>query len=102
MEFTLALEFTFSSQLIHLTMAEADLDHPALEKVPFYEARLIHRKDIHTASVHSTGQLYIPFQVVLPQLSVFLFLYYRKYSIINISKDMREEVKCQVHTVHYV
>lgn len=43
-------------------MAEADLDHPALEKVPFYEARLIHRKDIHTASVHSTGQLYIPFQ----------------------------------------
>jgi len=39
---------------------------------------------------------------VLPQLSVFLFLYYRKYSIINISKDMREEVKCQVHTVHYV
>ena len=49
--------------VIHLTMAEADLDHPALEKVPFYEARLIHRKDIHTASVHSTGQLYIPFQV---------------------------------------
>lgn len=44
-------------------MAEADLDHPALEKVPFYETRLIHRKDIHTASVHSTGQLYIPFQV---------------------------------------
>ena len=36
-------------------MAKADLDHPALEKVPFYEARLIHRKDIHTASVHSAG-----------------------------------------------
>ena len=34
-------------------MAKADLDHPALEKVPFYEARLIHRKDIHTASDHS-------------------------------------------------
>lgn len=43
----------------------------------------------------------LPF-VVLPQLSVFAFLYYRKYSIINISKDMREAVKCQVHTVHYV
>ena len=42
--------------VIHLTMVKADLDHPALEKVPFYEARLIHRKDIHTASVHSTGQ----------------------------------------------
>ena len=39
---------------------------------------------------------------VLPQLSVLSFLYYRKYSIINISKDMREAVKCQVHTVHYV
>mgnify|MGYP001701028977 CR=1 FL=1 len=36
-------------------MAKADLDHPALEKVPFYEARLIHRKDIHTASDHSAG-----------------------------------------------
>ena len=34
-------------------MAKADLTHLALEKVPFYEARLIHRKDIHTASVHS-------------------------------------------------
>ena len=31
--------------VIHLTMAKADLDHPALEKVPFYEVRLIHRKD---------------------------------------------------------
>ena len=40
--------------------------------------------------------------VVLPQLSVFAFLYYRRYSIINISKDMREAVKCQVYTVHYV
>ena len=40
--------------------------------------------------------------MVLPQLSVLSFLYYRKYSIINISKDMREAVKCQVHTVHYV
>ena len=39
---------------------------------------------------------------VLPQLSVFAFLYYRRYSIINISKDMREAVKCQVYTVHYV
>ncbi len=28
---------------------------------------------------------------VLPQLSVFAFLYYRKYSIINISKDMRRQ-----------
>ena len=37
-------------------MAEADLGHPVLEKVPFYEARLIHRKDIHMASVHSAGQ----------------------------------------------
>ena len=37
-------------------MVKADLDHPALEKVPFYEARLIHRKDIHMASVHSAGQ----------------------------------------------
>ena len=36
-------------------MAKADLDHPDLEKVPFYEARLIHRKDIHTASDHSAG-----------------------------------------------
>ena len=36
-------------------MAKADLDHPALEKVPFYEALLIHRKDIHTASDHSAG-----------------------------------------------
>ena len=27
----------------------------------------------------------------LPQLSVFAFLYYRKYSIINISKDMRRQ-----------
>jgi len=26
--------------VIHLTMVKADLDHPALEKVPFYEARL--------------------------------------------------------------
>ena len=42
--------------VIHLTMVKADLDHPALEKVPFYEARLIHRKDIHMASVHSAGQ----------------------------------------------
>ena len=41
--------------VIHLTMVKADLDHPALEKVPFYEARLIHRKDIHTASDHSAG-----------------------------------------------
>lgn len=39
---------------------------------------------------------------ILPQLSVFAFLYYRRYSIINISKDMREAVKCQIHTVHYV
>ena len=37
-------------------MAKAVLDHPVLEKVPFYEARLIHRKDIHMASVHSAGQ----------------------------------------------
>ena len=36
-------------------MAKADLDYPALEKVPFYEVRLIHRKDIHTASDHSAG-----------------------------------------------
>ncbi len=28
---------------------------------------------------------------VLPQLSVFTFLYYWKYSIINISKDMRRQ-----------
>ena len=42
--------------VIHLTMVKADLDHPALEKIPFYEARLIHRKDIHMASVHSAGQ----------------------------------------------
>ena len=41
--------------VIHLTMVKADLDHPALEKVPFYEARLIHRKDIHMASDHSAG-----------------------------------------------
>lgn len=40
-------------------MVKADLDHPALEKVPFYEARLIHRKNIHMASVHSAGQLNI-------------------------------------------
>ena len=45
---------------------------------------------------------YCPACRVLPQLSVFSFLYYRKYSIINISKDMREAAKCQVHTVHYV
>lgn len=41
-------------------------------------------------------------QVILPQLSVFAFLYYRTYSIINISKNMGEAVRCQVHTVHYV
>lgn len=46
--------------------------------------------------------LNITVRQVLPQLSVLSFLYYRKYSIINISKDMREAVKCQVHTVHYV
>lgn len=39
---------------------------------------------------------------ILPQLSVFAFLYYRTYSIINISKNMGEAVRCQVHTVHYV
>ena len=39
---------------------------------------------------------------VLPQLSVFAFLYYRIYSIINISKGMGEAVRCQVYTVHYV
>lgn len=48
------------------------------------------------------GNLNITVRQVLPQLSVLSFLYYRKYSIINISKDMREAVKCQVHTVHYV
>ena len=37
-------------------MAEADLGHPVLEKESFYEARLIHRKDIHTASDHSAGR----------------------------------------------
>ena len=31
-------------------------------------------------------------RTVLPQLSVFAFLYYRKYSIINISKDMRRQL----------
>ena len=40
--------------------------------------------------------------MILPQLSVFAFLYYRTYSIINISKNMGEAVRCQVHTVHYV
>ena len=44
----------------------------------------------------------IPENEILPQLSVFAFLYYRTYSIINISKNMGEAVRCQVHTVHYV
>mgnify|MGYP006995038227 CR=1 FL=1 len=61
-------------------MAEADLDHPALEKVPFYEARLIHRKDIHTASVHSTGQLYIPFPC-LPDLRCYCTRIFTCFSV---------------------
>ena len=81
--------------VIHLTMAKADLDHPALEKVPFYEARLIHRKDIHTASVHSTGQLYIPFQVVLPQLSVSLLPHIAQFCFQQLS------VTFSVHSTFY-
>ena len=46
--------------------------------------------------------LNITVRQVLPQLSVFAFLYYRIYSIINISKGMGEAVRCQVYTVHYV
>ena len=50
----------------------------------------------------SKTEVNITVRQVLPQLSVFAFLYYRKYNISNISKDMREAVKCQIHTVHYV
>lgn len=62
------------------------------------------RKLLITADVFTSDICIVNITVrqVLPQLSVFAFLYYRKYSIINISKDMREAVKCQVHTVHYV
>ena len=37
--------------VIHLTMVKADLDHPALEKVPFYEAQYI-------------GKIYIRLQTI--------------------------------------
>ncbi len=44
-----------ASNEVAITYSLESADHPALEKVPFYEVRLIHRKDIHTASDHSAG-----------------------------------------------
>ena len=48
-----------------------------------------------TNDTASYGRTEVPWNIYLKHISP-------SDSIINISKDMREAVKCQVHTVHYV
>lgn len=75
-------------------------------KMPIFSG--IREEELYTLIKCCDGQMAVfekdqwIFQAILPQLSVFAFLYYRTYSIINISKNMGEAVRCQVHTVHYV
>ena len=78
--------------VIHLTMVKADLDHRALEKVPFYEVRLIHRKDIHMASVHSA---------VYSVLSGF-FRYCPSYLFSNISLAVNNSLPQRPYMVRFI